>query len=171
MATNKKTGGADFKYYEGSSFLLKLERLKDALQADLVKDLQTSHSGTEPPAFSSKDLGHLTALLQQFQEELLGVKAVNPPMVRIPSKLFKDLAPRSDSGLFVILKAAYKYRIQQGLRRWDLHTHQKAELLSTIQRALKKAGKWKVPVIAFGGAVDASSRENLQALVSRIGGK
>ena len=113
----------------------------------------------------------ITATLQQFQEDVLGVNAPKPhAMVRLPAKLFKDMSARGS--LHAILRQCFEYKKTMDWRRLDFQTPAKRDanlqLLMSVERVLLDRGLLKRPRIAFHRSVPASARPALKALFALV---
>ena len=76
------------------------------------------HVASDPP--TAKGLSQLVIQFIEMQETYLGRKAKNAPLVRLPVRLFYDFSTKGDGGsLCNILLAMYKYKTDQGWRRFD----------------------------------------------------
>jgi len=114
---------------------------------------------------TSRELAQLTAALQQFQEDALGVNAPRPaPMLRLPAKLFKDLAPQGS--LYWILRQCYEHKKAMDWRRFDLTTPSKRDanlqMLQAVERLLLERGLLRRPKVAFDKAVPPATRHALK---------
>jgi SWI/SNF related-matrix-associated actin-dependent regulator of chromatin subfamily C len=121
---------------------------------------------------TNRELAQLTATLQQFQEDVLGVHAPRPPpMLRLPSKLFKDLAPQG--ALAAILRHCYEYKKSQDWRRFDLQTPSKRDanlqLLMAVERDLLDRGLVRRPRITLHRSLPTATRTALKALFASVG--
>ncbi|KAG0317547.1 hypothetical protein BGZ97_005204 [Linnemannia gamsii] len=173
MTARRKSGGADFKFYEAPSTIAQFERIKD----DLSRDLHNSRPGSDV-SITAKDLAQFVHALQQFQEDVLGSNNAQPLATarpaRIPAKIFRSETITSGSPLYKALMAAYEYRLAQGWRRWDLGSTarktQNVELVAHIRNHLVSEGVIKNPIVAFDSSVPEEEREKLEASLERLGG-
>ncbi|TKS88499.1 SWI/SNF complex subunit SMARCC2 BRG1-associated factor 170 [Collichthys lucidus] len=85
-----------------------------------------------------KALAAVTLQLLQFQEDAFGRQAASPALTKLPAQCFLDLRP--GGGLCHILGTAYKFKAEQGWRRFDLQnpsrTERNIEMFGAIERAL-----------------------------------
>ncbi|KAG0275645.1 hypothetical protein BGZ95_008535 [Linnemannia exigua] len=172
MTARRKSGGADFKFYEAPSTIAQFERIKD----DLSRDLQKNRPGSDV-SITAKDLAQFVHALQQFQEDVLGASSAHQPTprpARIPAKIFRTETITTGSPLYKALKAAYEYRLAQGWRRWDLGSMarktQNVELVTHIRNQLVSEGVIKNPIVAFDSSVAEDERDKLEASLGRLGG-
>ncbi|KAK9727354.1 SWI/SNF and RSC complex subunit Ssr2 [Basidiobolus ranarum] len=162
MTLSQKSGGIDFTYYEDVTTLAYFE----PIVIPLLNELRTTNPGLELD-LSAHELAHLTAKLQQFQEDALGKKVQRQPSypMRIPAKLFKcaNLTPKS--ALFHILKAAYQYRLVHGWKDWGFENQQKREklisLIVYLRDVLTRLGLLRSPRILFSDSIDTNVRDEL----------
>lgn len=125
---------------------------------------------------SNKELARFTEKLQLFQYAVLGPPAVAEglpiQLVRIPNKLFKDLSP--DGSLYTMLRTAYKWRLEHGLKKWDLENASRRsmylELLSTLAKSLSDKGFIRQICIAFAKSLPDDVREELYELAAQMQG-
>ncbi|KAF9934174.1 hypothetical protein FBU30_003198 [Linnemannia zychae] len=172
MTARRKSGGADYKFYEAPSTIAQFERIKD----DLARDLQKDRPGSDV-SISAKELAQFVHALQQFQEDVLGANSAQSYTThpaRIPAKIFRSETITTGSPLYKALKAAYEYRLAQGWRRWDLGSMarktQNIELVAHIRNQLLSEGVIKNPIVAFDNSVPEEEREKLEAILRRLGG-
>ncbi|KAL1920036.1 uncharacterized protein VTP21DRAFT_1182 [Calcarisporiella thermophila] len=175
MATRRKTGGVDAKYYERPSVIAKFEPLREALQQEFTREADFN--------ITARDLAALSAALQQFQEDALGINVsrslssdLHP--VRIPAKLFKledeENENVTNSALFHILKAAYQFRILNKWRRFDLSTEgskreKNVELILYIHEALVDIGLIRVPKVFLTSWIAEDEQQTLIEYLERMG--
>ncbi len=90
--------------------------------------------------------------------------------VKIPAKLFKDMAPTG--ALMRILLLCFEWRLQHGVSDWNFDAHHKQrnlEMIKYIKSNLEKEGFYKAPRVAFVG-LDAPTRTSLQQLLQSLNG-
>ncbi|XP_054619133.1 SWI/SNF complex subunit SMARCC1b isoform X2 [Dunckerocampus dactyliophorus] len=114
---------------------------------------------------SCQTLAAVTLQLLQFQEDAFGKRVPNPARTKLPTQCFLDLRP--GGGLCHILGSAYKFKVEQGWRRFDLQnpsrTDRNVEMFAMIERALIQHNCMSHPVVYLDPSLD-------QALASRISG-
>ncbi|XP_009991962.1 PREDICTED: SWI/SNF complex subunit SMARCC2, partial [Chaetura pelagica] len=90
----------------------------------------------EPP--TNKSLSSLVVQLLQFQEEVFGKHVSNAPLTKLPIKCFLDF--KAGGALCPILAAAYKFKSDQGWRRFDFQNPSRmdrnVEMFMTIEKSL-----------------------------------
>ncbi|KAI9092906.1 hypothetical protein DFS34DRAFT_632287 [Phlyctochytrium arcticum] len=154
-----------FSFYKQPDVIAALEHLRLKINLDLPQS---------ESVVSTKDLARFVQKLQTFQKDALGFSAVaaelDSPLVRIPAKLFKDLSP--NGSLYTILRAAYVWRVENGVRRWDLDNKSKralfVDMVRQITAALKKAGLLKYPCIALSESLSSKIRKELTEIAGKL---
>ena len=119
---------------------------------------------------TAKDLAHLTASLHQFQEDCFGISAENPPMYRLPGKIFKDLRP--NSVLVELLHGCYEYKHQHQWRRFEFLSQIKKQsnidLFIWLETRLKEKNLLKYPHIFFHQTVNQTYIESIRPSLSKL---
>uniref|UniRef100_A0A8C1R204 SWI/SNF related, matrix associated, actin dependent regulator of chromatin, subfamily c, member 2 n=1 Tax=Cyprinus carpio TaxID=7962 RepID=A0A8C1R204_CYPCA len=142
MAVRKKDGGPNVKYFEASDTVSQFDNVRVWLGKNYKKYIQA-----EPP--TNKSLSSLVVQLLQFQEEVFGRHVSNPPLTRLPIKCFLDF--KSGGALCHILAAAYKFKSDQGWRRFDFQNPSRmdrnVEMFMTIEKSLVQNNCLSRPVI------------------------
>jgi len=165
----RESGGPIQKFWEESGTIAALEQVKSWLLKNAKK-----HVASDPPTGKS-----LSQLLQQFielQETYLGRKAKNPPLVRLPVRLFYDFTTKGDGGsLCTILLAMYKYKTEQGWRRFDFGSPSRKDanlqLCVAVEQALVDAEKHFRPIVLIKDSVKASDKEKIRERITARGGQ
>ncbi|KAF4799199.1 hypothetical protein TURU_057198 [Turdus rufiventris] len=109
---------------------------------------------------TNKTLAGLVVQLLQFQEDAFGKHVTNPAFTKLPAKCFMDF--KAGGTLCHILGAAYKYKNEQGWRRFDLQNPSRmdrnVEMFMTIEKTLVQArtnpGQGRDPLLATQGCKD-----------------
>lgn len=162
MATRKKDGGSDFKFFESQDTIASLDNIKTWLQRHSKKWIQV-----EPP--TNKSIGSLLASLVQYQEDHFGRHVSKPPLTRIPMKCLLDF--RSGGGLCHILMAAYKFKSEQGWRRFDFQSPSRmdrnVEMFMQIQKSLVQNKCMTLPQVYIDEDVDLKLASKLKDIVKR----
>ncbi|MGH0182898.1 UNVERIFIED_CONTAM: hypothetical protein FKN15_010674 [Acipenser sinensis] len=131
MAVRKKDGGPNVKYFEASDTTAQFDNVRIWLGKNYKKYIQA-----EPP--TNKSLSSLVVQLLQFQEEVFGKHVSNAPLTKLPIKCFLDF--KSGGSLCHILAAAYKFKSDQGWRRFDFQNPSRmdrnVEMFMTIEKSL-----------------------------------
>lgn len=131
MAVRKKDGGPNVKYYEAADTVTQFDNVRLWLGKNYKKYIQA-----EPP--TNKSLSSLVVQLLQFQEEVFGKHVSNAPLTKLPIKCFLDF--KAGGSLCHILAAAYKFKSDQGWRRYDFQNPSRmdrnVEMFMTIEKSL-----------------------------------
>ncbi|XP_018496360.1 SWI/SNF complex subunit SMARCC2 [Galendromus occidentalis] len=156
----RKDGGPNLKFFESAETLQHFESVKQWLVKQCKKYTQA-----EPP--TAKSLAQLTVQMWQFQEDSLGKNSAKPrPLARLPISVFMDL--KAGGALCHLLAAAYKFKAEQGWRRFDftsVNRHDKnIEFFELAERQLESQRLLEQPLVY---ATDAKHKE----IVRKLGGE
>lgn len=193
---NPRGAVLDQKYYESKDIISYFDNLCEPLLAELR--LQKNGSDLQ---FDARDLSIFIGQLQQFQQENLGIfsKPTSNLPLRIPARLFKMNHPSavnntSGSGskknkkkpsyttplsfkqhpLYIILLAAYIFRIKHNWKKWELNNPSKKlknfELIQFIRTYLIKQKFIIPPKILLDKSVPNNAKKTIQSLVKKING-
>ncbi|XP_060824576.1 SWI/SNF complex subunit SMARCC2 isoform X1 [Bombus pascuorum] len=161
----KKDGGPNTKFFESQEILTQLDGVKQWLLKNCKKYVQT-----DPP--TNKSLATLIVQLLQFQEDNLGKNVSKPPMTRLPMKCFLDFKP--GGGLCHILATAYRFKQEQGWRRFDFpvgksgsRMDRTVEMLMAAERALVQNRCMIIPSVYVRPDVDKSTAAKVKEAVRR----
>ncbi|XP_077993048.1 SWI/SNF complex subunit SMARCC2-like isoform X2 [Glandiceps talaboti] len=162
MATRKKDGGADFKFWESGETVAQFDNIRTWLQKNCKKYTQM-----EPP--TNKSLASLVAQLVQFQEDNFGRHVSKPALTRLPMKCFMDFKP--GGGLCHILSAVYKFKSDQGWRRFDFQSPSRmdrnVEMFMNIEKTLVQNKCLSMPHVYIRSDVDTKLTTKLKDIVTR----
>ncbi|XP_011479108.1 SWI/SNF complex subunit SMARCC1 isoform X3 [Oryzias latipes] len=118
---------------------------------------------------SCQSLAALTMQLLQFQEDAFGRHASNPALTKLPAHCFVDLRP--GGGLSHILGTAYKFKVEQGWRRFDLQnpsrTERNIEMFAVIEKTLLQNNCISLPVVCLDSSLDPDLTSRLSAIILR----
>uniref|UniRef100_A0A3P9HWB4 SWI/SNF related, matrix associated, actin dependent regulator of chromatin, subfamily c, member 1b n=1 Tax=Oryzias latipes TaxID=8090 RepID=A0A3P9HWB4_ORYLA len=118
---------------------------------------------------SCQSLAALTMQLLQFQEDAFGRHASNPALTKLPAHCFVDLRP--GGGLSHILGTAYKFKVEQGWRRFDLQnpsrTERNIEMFAVIEKTLLQNNCISLPVVCLDSSLDPELTSRLSAIILR----
>ncbi|XP_078542357.1 SWI/SNF complex subunit SMARCC2 isoform X2 [Lissotriton helveticus] len=162
MAVRKKDGGPNVKYYEASDTVCLFDNARLWLGKNCKKYTQA-----EPP--TNKSLSSLVVQLLQFQEEVFGKHVSNAPLTKLPIKCFLDF--KSGGALCHILAAAYKFKSDQGWRRFDFQNPSRmdrnVEMFMTIEKSLVQNNCLSRPNIYLHPEIEAKQLSKLKDIVKR----
>ncbi|XP_069172419.1 SWI/SNF complex subunit SMARCC2 isoform X3 [Procambarus clarkii] len=106
-------------------------------------------------------------------EDNFGPKVTKAPMTKLPMKCFLDFKP--GGGLCHILSTVYKFKSDQGWRRFDFQSPSRkdanVELFREIEKSLLSNKCWSKPSVFIHGEVDKELRNELKDIVKRHDGK
>ncbi|KAJ8400884.1 hypothetical protein AAFF_G00392380 [Aldrovandia affinis] len=188
MAVRKKDGGPNVKYFEASDTVSQF----DNVRVWLGKNYKKVRCGTrecrcplqercpvvsgrpslpyiqaEPP--TNKSLSSLVVQLLQFQEEVFGRHVSNPPLTKLPMKSFLDF--KSGGALCHILAAAYKFKSDQGWRRFDFQNPSRmdrnVEMFMNIEKSLVQNNCLSRPVIYLSSDIEPKLLGKLKDIIKR----
>uniref|UniRef100_A0AAY4CZ50 SWI/SNF related, matrix associated, actin dependent regulator of chromatin, subfamily c, member 2 n=1 Tax=Denticeps clupeoides TaxID=299321 RepID=A0AAY4CZ50_9TELE len=183
MAVRKKDGGPNVKYFEASDTISQFDNVRIWLgkhykKVPFVFDIFSSgvvnvfiwyrnYIQAEPP--TNKSLSSLVVQLLQFQEEVFGRHVSNPPLTKLPIKAFLDF--KTGGGLCHILAAAYKFKSDQGWRRFDFQNPSRmdrnVEMFMTIEKSLVQNNCLSRPVIFLSSEIEPKLLGKLKDIIKR----
>nr|XP_023013071.1 SWI/SNF complex subunit SMARCC2 [Leptinotarsa decemlineata] len=165
----KMDGGPNTKYFESPETLTALEGVKQWLQKNGKKYVQSD-------PVTNKTLATTTVQLMQFQEDFLGKNAQKPPMTRIPVKYFLDFKP--GGGLCQMLLAAYRFKSEHGWRRFELPSGKNVsklervyEMFQNMEKALISAKQYTLPVVYIKPDMDKAVIQKVKEIVRKRNGQ
>uniref|UniRef100_A0A672URT2 SWI/SNF related BAF chromatin remodeling complex subunit C2 n=1 Tax=Strigops habroptila TaxID=2489341 RepID=A0A672URT2_STRHB len=162
MAARKKDGGPNVKYYEASDTVSQFDNVRLWLGKNYKKYIQA-----EPP--TNKSLSSLVVQLLQFQEEVFGKHVSNAPLTKLPIKCFLDF--KAGGALCHILAAAYKFKSDQGWRRFDFQNPSRmdrnVEMFMTIEKSLVQNNCLARPNIFLQQEIEPKLLSKLKDIVKR----
>ncbi|KAK3919431.1 SWI/SNF complex subunit SMARCC2 [Frankliniella fusca] len=158
----KKDGSPNAKFFESPETMSLLDGVKTWLQKNAKKYIQT-----DPP--TNKGLSSLLISLIQFQEDNFGKNAQKPQHTRLPMKLFLDMKP--GGALCHILSTMYKFKSEQGWRRFDLQSpsrlERNIEMMGQVEKALSAAKVYSPPHVFVRSDVDKQTAQKVKELVKK----
>ncbi|KAJ8359020.1 hypothetical protein SKAU_G00155450 [Synaphobranchus kaupii] len=162
MAVRKKDGGPNVKYFEASDTVSQFDNVRVWLGKNYKKYIQA-----EPP--TNKSLSSLVVQLLQFQEEVFGRHVSNPPLTKLPMKSFLDF--KSGGALCHILAAAYKFKSDQGWRRFDFQNPSRmdrnVEMFMNIEKSLVQNNCLSRPIIYLSSEIEPKLLGKLKDIIKR----
>ncbi|XP_061833674.1 SWI/SNF complex subunit SMARCC2 isoform X2 [Nerophis lumbriciformis] len=162
MAVRKKDGGPNVKYFEASDTVSQFDNVRVWLGKNYKKYIQA-----EPP--TNKSLSSLVVQLLQFQEEVFGRHVSNPPLTKLPMKCFLDF--KAGGALCQILAAAYKFKSDQGWRRFDFQNPSRmdrnVEMFMTIEKSLVQNNCLSRPIIYLSSDIEPKLLGKLKDIIKR----
>ncbi|XP_078287732.1 SWI/SNF complex subunit SMARCC2 isoform X6 [Rhinoraja longicauda] len=162
MAVRKKDGGPNVKYFESSDTVSQFDNVRLWLGKNYKKYIQA-----EPP--TNKSLSSLVVQLLQFQEEVFGKHVSNAPLTKLPMKCFLDF--KAGGALCHILAAAYKFKSDQGWRRFDFQNPSRmdrnVEMFMTIEKTLVQNHCLSRPNIYLNSEIEPKLLSKLKDIIKR----
>uniref|UniRef100_A0A8C1TRY0 SWI/SNF related, matrix associated, actin dependent regulator of chromatin, subfamily c, member 1b n=1 Tax=Cyprinus carpio TaxID=7962 RepID=A0A8C1TRY0_CYPCA len=146
--SRRMDGGPCCKFWESPEIISQLETIRSWIGKHYKKVSEPDSRGTpcmmwlpeyvQTDAPSSKSLAGLVIQLLQFQEDSFGRRANNPSFTKLPAKCFQDLRP--GGALCHILGSVYKFKTEQGWRRFDLQNPSRVdrnvEMFISVEKTL-----------------------------------
>uniref|UniRef100_A0A674DGT2 SWI/SNF related BAF chromatin remodeling complex subunit C1b n=1 Tax=Salmo trutta TaxID=8032 RepID=A0A674DGT2_SALTR len=161
-AQRKKDGSPSARYWESHDTLVQLETVRQWIGKHYKKYVQADSP-------SCQALASLTLQLLQFQEEVFGRRAEIRTHTKLPSQCFLDLRP--GGGLCHILGTAYKFKTDQGWRRFDLQnssrTDRNVEMFTTLEKTLVQNSCLSRPVVYVDQEVDQNLNSRLADIITK----
>ncbi|XP_057210747.1 SWI/SNF complex subunit SMARCC1b isoform X1 [Triplophysa rosa] len=160
--SRKKDGGPCSKFWECPEKISQLETVRSWIGKHYKKYVQAD-------APSSKSLSGLVIQLLQFQEDSFGRRANNPGFTKLPAKCFLDLRP--SGALCHILGSVYKFKTEQGWRRFDLQNPSRVdrnvEMFISIENSLIQNNLLSRPVVYLSPDLEQKQILKLKDIVLR----
>ncbi|XP_057196285.1 SWI/SNF complex subunit SMARCC1 isoform X3 [Triplophysa rosa] len=158
----KKDGGPSSKYWESSETVSQLETVRLWIGKHYKKYVQTDSP-------TNKSLATLVVQLLQFQEDAFGRRVSNPALTKLPAKSFLDF--KSAGALCHILGSAYKFKSEQGWRRFDLQNPSRmdrnVEMFMTIEKTLVQNNTLTRPIVYIVSDVEQKQANKLKDIIKR----
>ncbi|XP_029142139.1 SWI/SNF complex subunit SMARCC1 [Protobothrops mucrosquamatus] len=138
-------------------------------ESEVAVDDGTSWTYVQADAPTNKTLAGLVAQLLQFQEDAFGKHVANPAFTKFPAKCFLDF--KAGGTLCYILGAAYKYKNEQGWRRFDLQNPSRmdrnVEMFMNIEKTLVQNNCLSRPSIYLIPDIELKLANKLKEIVKR----
>uniref|UniRef100_A0A8U8C222 Uncharacterized protein n=1 Tax=Geospiza parvula TaxID=87175 RepID=A0A8U8C222_GEOPR len=161
-AARRKDGGPAGKFWESPDTVSQLDSVRVWLGKHYKKYVQAD-------APTNKTLAGLVVQLLQFQEDAFGKHVTNPAFTKLPAKCFMDF--KAGGTLCHILGAAYKYKNEQGWRRFDLQNPSRmdrnVEMFMTIEKTLVQNNCLSRPTIYLIPDMELKLANKLKDIVKR----
>ncbi|XP_063055653.1 SWI/SNF complex subunit SMARCC1 isoform X2 [Engraulis encrasicolus] len=158
----KKDGGPSSKYWENSETVNQLETVRQWIGKHYKKYVQTDNP-------SSKNLAGLVIQLLQFQEDAFGRRVNNPALTKLPAKSFLDF--KAAGALCHILGSAYKFKSEQGWRRFDLQNPSRmdrnVEMFLNVEKTLVQNNCLTRPIVYLSSELEQKQAGKLKDIIKR----
>uniref|UniRef100_A0A672HKU4 SWI/SNF related, matrix associated, actin dependent regulator of chromatin, subfamily c, member 1b n=1 Tax=Salarias fasciatus TaxID=181472 RepID=A0A672HKU4_SALFA len=162
FAHRKKDTSPSTRFWESPDSVAQLEGVRQWIGKHYKK-----HVLVDSP--SCQALAAVTLQLLQFQEDAFGRQAVSPALTKLPAQCFLDLGP--GGGLCHILGTAYKFKVEQGWRRFDLQnpsrTERNVDMFVTIEKALTQNNCMSLPVVYLDPSLDQELSSRLSGIITK----
>ncbi|XP_062840664.1 SWI/SNF complex subunit SMARCC1 isoform X1 [Anolis carolinensis] len=160
--SRRKDGGPAGKFWESPDTAAQLDAARLWLGKHCKKYVQAD-------APTNKTLAGLVMQLLQFQEDAFGKHVANPAFTKFPAKCFMDF--KAGGTLCHILGAAYKYKNEQGWRRFDLQNPSRmdrnVEMFMNIEKTLVQNNCLSRPTIYLVPDIELKLANKLKDIVKR----
>uniref|UniRef100_A0A673KSS5 SWI/SNF complex subunit SMARCC1-like n=1 Tax=Sinocyclocheilus rhinocerous TaxID=307959 RepID=A0A673KSS5_9TELE len=160
--SRRMDGGPCCKFWESPEIISQLETVRSWIGKHYKKYVQTD-------APSRKSLSGLVIQLLQFQEDSFGRRANNPSFTKLPAKCFQDLRP--GGALCHILGSVYKFKTEQGWRRFDLQNPSRVdrnvEMFISVEKTLIQNNLLSRPVVYLSPDLEQKQALKLKDIVVR----
>ncbi|CAH1775427.1 unnamed protein product, partial [Owenia fusiformis] len=127
----KNDGGPNAKFFESQETIAQYDNVRNWLLKNCKKYVQA-----DPP--TNKTLAQLVCQLLQFQEDAFGKSVSKPALTKLPMRNFIDYKP--GGALCHILAAVFKFKTDQGWRRFDFQSPSRmdrnVEMFMQIEKSL-----------------------------------
>uniref|UniRef100_A0AAY4A316 SWI/SNF related, matrix associated, actin dependent regulator of chromatin subfamily c member 2 n=1 Tax=Denticeps clupeoides TaxID=299321 RepID=A0AAY4A316_9TELE len=157
-----KDGGPSSKFWENSETVSQLETVRQWIGKHYKKYVQTDSP-------SSKSLAQLVVQLLQFQEDAFGRRVNNPALTKLPAKSFLDF--KAGGALCHILGSVYKFKTEQGWRRFDLQNPSRmdrnVEMFMNVEKTLVQNNCLTRPVVYIVSDIELKQANKLKDTIKR----
>uniref|UniRef100_G3PGL0 SWI/SNF related, matrix associated, actin dependent regulator of chromatin subfamily c member 2 n=1 Tax=Gasterosteus aculeatus aculeatus TaxID=481459 RepID=G3PGL0_GASAC len=158
----KKDGGPSTKFWESSETISQFETVRQWIGKHYKKSVQNDSP-------SSKSLAGLVVQLLQFQEDAFGRRVNNPALTKLPAKCFLDF--KAGGALCHILGSVYKFKSEQGWRRFDLQNPSRmdrnVEMFLNVEKNLVQNNCLSRPTVFLLPDIEQKQASKLKDIVKR----
>uniref|UniRef100_A0A674MNY1 Uncharacterized protein n=1 Tax=Takifugu rubripes TaxID=31033 RepID=A0A674MNY1_TAKRU len=157
-----KDGGPSGKFWESSETVAQLETVRLWIGKHYKKYVQNDSP-------SSKSLAGLVVQLLQFQEDAFGRRVNNPALTKLPAKCFLDF--KAGGALCHILGSVYKFKSEQGWRRFDLQNPSRmdrnVEMFLNVEKNLVQNNCLTRPTVFLSPDIEQKQASKLKDIIKR----
>ncbi|KAK5921708.1 hypothetical protein CgunFtcFv8_019050 [Champsocephalus gunnari] len=158
----KKDGGPSAKFWESSETISQFETVRQWIGKHYKKYVQNDSP-------SSKSLAGLVVQLLQFQEDAFGRRVNNPALTKLPAKCFLDF--KAGGALCHTLGSVYKFKSEQGWRRFDLQNPSRmdrnVEMFLNVEKNLVQNNCLTRPTVFLSTDIEQKQAIKLKDIVKR----
>ncbi|XP_078334987.1 SWI/SNF complex subunit SMARCC2-like isoform X3 [Crassostrea virginica] len=158
----KKDGSPNVKFFETVETIAQFDSVRTWLNKNYKKYMQA-----DPP--TNKNLASLVCQLLQFMEDAFGKQVSNPALTKLPMRCFLDFKP--GGALCHILAAVYKFKSDQGWRRFDFQSPSRmdrnVEMFLQIEKTLVQNKCLIMPIIYIMTDMDKVLLPKLKDIIKR----
>ncbi|XP_061177984.1 SWI/SNF complex subunit SMARCC2-like [Saccostrea echinata] len=158
----KKDGSPNVKFFETVETIAQFDSVRTWLNKNYKKYTQA-----DPP--TNKNLASLVCQLLQFMEDAFGKQVSNPALTKLPMRCFLDFKP--GGSLCHILAAVYKFKSDQGWRRFDFQSPSRmdrnVEMFLQIEKTLVQNKCLIMPIIYIMTDMDKVILPKLKDIIKR----
>ncbi|KAM8735976.1 SWI/SNF complex subunit SMARCC1 isoform 1-T1 [Acanthopagrus schlegelii] len=158
----KKDGGPSSKFWESSETVSQFETVRLWIGKHYKKYVQNDSP-------SSKSLAGLVVQLLQFQEDAFGRRVNNPALTKLPAKCFLDF--KAGGALCHILGSVYKFKSEQGWRRFDLQNPSRmdrnVEMFLNVEKNLVQNNCLTRPIVFLSPDIEQKQASKLKDIIKR----
>uniref|UniRef100_A0A8C9Z6F2 SWI/SNF related, matrix associated, actin dependent regulator of chromatin subfamily c member 2 n=1 Tax=Sander lucioperca TaxID=283035 RepID=A0A8C9Z6F2_SANLU len=171
-----KDGGPSTKFWESSETISQFETVRQwigkhykkvSYLSSLYKHLLLFYVQNDSP--SSKSLAGLVVQLLQFQEDAFGRRVNNPALTKLPAKCFLDF--KAGGALCHILGSVYKFKSEQGWRRFDLQNPSRmdrnVEMFLNVEKNLVQNNCLTRPTVFLSPDIEQKQASKLKDIIKR----
>ncbi|TNN56661.1 SWI/SNF complex subunit SMARCC1 [Liparis tanakae] len=155
----KKDGGPSTKFWESAETVSQFETVRQWIGKHYKKN--------DSP--SSKSLAGLVVQLLQFQEDTFGRRVNNPALTKLPAKCFLDF--KAAGALCHILGSVYKFKSEQGWRRFDLQNPSRmdrnVEMFLNVEKNLVQNNCLTRPTVFLSPDIEQKQGSKLKDIIKR----
>ncbi|CDQ86306.1 unnamed protein product [Oncorhynchus mykiss] len=158
----KKDGGPSSKYWESAETVSQIDSVRQWIGKHYKKYVQADSP-------SNKSLAGLVVQLLQFQEDAFGRRVNNPALTKLPTKSFLDF--KAGGALCHILGSTYKFKSEQGWRRFDLQNPSRmdrnVEMFLNVEKTLVQNNCLTRPTVFLVHDMEQKQTNKLKDIIKR----
>uniref|UniRef100_A0A8C8C9I3 SWI/SNF related, matrix associated, actin dependent regulator of chromatin, subfamily c, member 1a n=1 Tax=Oncorhynchus tshawytscha TaxID=74940 RepID=A0A8C8C9I3_ONCTS len=155
-------GGPSSKYWESAETVSQIDSVRQWIGKHYKKYVQADSP-------SNKSLAGLVVQLLQFQEDAFGRRVNNPALTKLPTKSFLDF--KAGGALCHILGSTYKFKSEQGWRRFDLQNPSRmdrnVEMFLNVEKTLVQNNCLTRPTVFLVHDMEQKQANKLKDIIKR----